>query len=92
MDIFILKYFLILFLSGTINSDHPIICDLAKTYDGSGMKVVMWAKNIYRVFEEWSRVNKRWDIASQKLVHEFRETTFYIMDQTGRYELRKKEW
>ena len=70
--------------SGTINSDHPIVCDLAKTNDGTGMHVVMWAKNIYRVFEEWSRVTKRWNAAAQKLVHEFRETTFHIMDQTGR--------
>jgi len=70
-------------ISGTINSDHPIYCDLARTYDGSGMKVVAWAKNVYRVFEEWSRVTKRWNSAAQKLVHEFRETTFYIMDKTG---------
>jgi hypothetical protein len=50
------------------------------------MKVVLWAKNMYRVFEEWSRVTKRWNLSSQKLVQEFRETTFYIMDQTGRYD------
>lgn len=70
-------------ISGTINSEHPIICDFAKTNDGSGMKVVLWVKNMYRVFEEWSRVTKRWNPNTQKLMHEFRETTFYIMDQTG---------
>lgn len=70
-------------ISGTINSDHPIICDFAKTNDGKGMKVVLWVKNMYRVFEEWSRVSQRWETNGQKLLSELRETTFYIMDQTG---------